>query len=185
MQQPNTNTTEALHQGIIVRIHADYPMFCVTDDGRVLGARGFWLKPKPQRSGHTAVCYFNADGKQCYIHVHRLVALCYVPNPNSLVNIKVDHRDNDPTNNHYTNLRWVTARQNCQNLAANKEGKTTSKYVGVGWHKKDQRWRAQIRLNGKNKGLGNFKLEEDAAKAYDQALVAAGLAAVNFPTISE
>ena len=64
-------------------------------------------------------------------------------------------------------------------------GSTSSKYVGVGWHKKDQRWRAQIRLNGKNKGLGNFKEEIEAAKAYDRALVGAGLAAVNFPAGNE
>lgn len=183
MQQPNV--IELLHEGIAVRRHPDYPMFRVTNDGRVLGARGFWLKPKPQKSRHTSVCYFNATGKKCYIHIHRLVALCYVVNPDPVVNIKVDHQDNNPANNHYSNLRWMTARQNCQNLIKNKTGATSSKYVGVGWHKEDRRWRAQIRLGGKNKGLGSFKVEEDAAKAYDQALITAGLAPVNFPLISE
>ena len=172
---------EVVRNDISFLRHLDYPMFAVSNDGQVLGARGFLLNPGTQPTGHKSVCYFNAAGKQSYIHVHRLVALCYVPNPNPEINIKVDHIDIDPTNNHYSNLRWVTARQNCQNLAKNKEGKTSSRFVGVGWHRKDQRWRAQIRIEGKNKGLGNFKVEEDAARAYDQALVKAGLAPVNFP----
>jgi HNH endonuclease len=155
--QEQLNIIESHYEGQIVRSHPDYPMFRVTDDGRVLGARGFWLKTKPQKSGHTSVCYFNAEKKQCYIHVHRLVALCYVPNLDPAVNTIVDHRDNDPANNHYTNLRWVTARQNCQNLAMTKNGATSSKYVGVGWHKEDRRWRAQIRLHGKNRGSAASK----------------------------
>ena len=43
------------------------------------------------------------------------------------------------------------------------------------WKKREQRWAAQIRLEGKNKGLGQFKEEADAARAYDEALVGAGL----------
>ncbi|MDO7874299.1 HNH endonuclease [Hymenobacter sp. ASUV-10] len=156
-------------------------MFLVSDDGRVIGARGSWLTPKPQPSGHTAVCYFNAEDKQCYVHVHRLVALCYVANPDPQTLNIVDHIDNDPGNNHYTNVRWVTKRQNCQNLLGNKNGSSSSKYVGVSWKKREQRWAAQIRLDGKNKGLGTFKDELEAAKVYDQALAQAGLAPVNFP----
>jgi hypothetical protein len=183
IQLPNPHITESTHEGLIVRSHADYPMFHVTLDGRVVGARGFWLKPKPQNTGHKAVCYFNTEGKQCYIHVHRLVALCYVPNTDPQTRNIIDHIDNDPTNNHYTNVRWVTKRENCQNLLGNKTGATTSKYVGVSWKKREQRWAAQIRLDGKNKGLGQFKEAANAAQAYDQALVGAGLAPVNFPLL--
>jgi hypothetical protein len=181
-EQPNT--TESIFDGVTVCAHADYPMFRVTEDGRIVGARGFWLKPKPQSTGHKAVCYFNTEGKQCYIHVHRLVALCYVHNPDPANRNIVDHIDNDPTNNHYTNVRWVTKRENCQNLVANKVGATTSRYSGVCWKSREKRWQAQIRLDDKNKGLGTFKNEIDAAKAYDQALIGAGLTPVNFLTSS-
>ena len=180
-----TNPTileEVPYEGTQYRRHADYPMFAVSEDGRVLGARGFLLKPKRQQSGHMHVSFFGAEGKQRFIHIHRMVALCYVINPAPATNIKVDHIDTNPANNHYTNLRWVTARQNCQNLAKNVTGATTSKFVGVSWKKREQRFAAQIRLDGKNKGLGQFKSEEDAAMAYDAALVGAGLKAVNFPS---
>ena len=182
MQTP-TNFEEVLHEGTLFRRHAVYPMFSVSEDGQVLGARGFLLKPKTQQSGHKHVSYFDAEGKQRFIHVHRMVALCYVHNSDPETLIKVDHRDIDPTNNHYTNLRWVTARQNCQNLAKNQNGESTSKYVGVSWKKREQKFAAQIRLDGKNKGLGQFKEAADAARAYDQALVGAGMAPVNFPIV--
>lgn len=51
----------------------------------------------------------------------------------------------------------------------------------MGWHKKDQYWQAQIRLAGKNKELGNFRVEADAARTYAVALVGGWADMVNFP----
>jgi len=45
-----------------------------------------------------------------HISIHRAVALLYVPNPNNLP--QVNHIDGDKLNNHYTNLEWVTNKQN-------------------------------------------------------------------------
>ena len=183
MQHPNI-LEEVLHEGTTFRRHAVYPMFAVSEDGHILGARGFLLKPGVQASGHQHVCWIEPEGRKRYIHIHRLVAFCYVPNPYPETLIKVDHIDTNSTNNHYTNLRWVTERQNCQNLAKNKTGESTSRYVGVSWKKREQKFAAQIRLDGKNKGLGQFKDAAEAARAYDQALVGAGMASVNFPTLN-
>lgn len=180
MTNPN-NLPEIFHEGVRLLRHPDYPMFAVAEDGRLLGARGWWLNPTSRNDGYKILTYFTPDKEQRFIHLHRLVALCYVANDNVEVNIKVDHIANNPENNHYTNLRWVTARQNCQNLAKNVTGQTTSKFVGVSWKKREQRWAAQIRLEGKNKGLGQFKDELEAARAYDAALVGANLVPVNFP----
>ena len=44
-----------------------------------------------------------------------------------------------------------------------------SKFVGVGWDKKNRKWRAQIRHDGKNQHLGSFDDEHDAARAVDTA----------------
>ena len=42
--------------------------------------------------------------------VHRLVAKCFVPNPNNLAT--VNHKDGNKQNNHADNLEWMTQRQN-------------------------------------------------------------------------
>jgi len=47
-------------------------------------------------------------------YVHRLVAMHYCDNPFDRVDrtINVDHVDGNKMNNHYTNLQWVTAKEN-------------------------------------------------------------------------
>jgi hypothetical protein len=44
------------------------------------------------------------------LSIHRLVAICYVPNPDNLP--QVNHIDGNKLNNHYTNLEWMSNRQN-------------------------------------------------------------------------
>jgi hypothetical protein len=52
----------------------------------------------------------NKDGYIQYIMVHRLIALCFVENPN---NYKfINHKDCNKSNNVYTNLEWCTGQQN-------------------------------------------------------------------------
>ncbi len=46
---------------------------------------------------------------------------------------------------------------------------------------KGGKWKAEIRVDGKQTYLGSFMLEHDAAKAYDEALLAQGRIRVNFP----
>lgn len=50
------------------------------------------------------------NGQCSWKRVHRLVAEAFLDNPNSLP--VVMHKDNDKTNNHYTNLEWGTVSEN-------------------------------------------------------------------------
>ena len=54
-------------------------------------------------------------------------------------------------------------------LKAEPKKKTSSRFVGVNWEKRRQRWKAQIRAGGKHRHLGYFVLEEVAARAYKRA----------------
>jgi hypothetical protein len=44
---------------------------------------------------------------------------------------------------------------------------SSSKYRGVQWLKRRNCWAARIYINGKNKWIGQYNTEEEAAKAYD------------------
>ena len=43
----------------------------------------------------------------------------------------------------------------------------SSKYRGVSWHKGHNKWRAEVRMDGKKVYLGHFDDEAEAALAYD------------------
>ena len=51
---------------------------------------------------------------------------------------------------------------------------TTSRFRGVGWHKARKKWEVRIRVDGKQKGIGHFTDEIEAAHAYDAYAIANG-----------
>lgn len=43
-----------------------------------------------------------------------------------------------------------------------------SRYVGVRWHRANQKWTSYIRVAGKQMALGAYEDEETAARKYDE-----------------
>jgi hypothetical protein len=83
---------------------------------------------------------------------------------------RVDHRNGDGLDNQRSNLRPASAAQNRHNQRPH--GQHSSRFKGVGWNKRKRKWVAQIKVNGKNRHLGYFAREEDAARAYTEASLA-------------
>ena len=78
--------------------------------------------------------------------------------------LHLDRKDNDKGYNP-DNCRWITGIQN--NMNKGSRVGSSSKYKGVQWSKRDKRWVAKFKKDGKQKHLGNHVLETDAAKAYN------------------
>lgn len=98
------------------------------------------------------------DATKKTVKIHRLVADAFIDkiNGKNLVN----HIDSEKSNNLVSNLEWVSSLEN--NCHSRLNIKSTSKYVGVYFHKENNNFRAIGRINGKKINLGNFKTEEDA-----------------------
>lgn len=79
----------------------------------------------------------------------------------------VDHINHDGLDNRKVNLRVCDGYQNQGNRR--KKKLCASKYKGVCWGYK--KWRAYIKTAGKRIELGSFLLEDDAARAYNEAAV--------------
>ena len=79
----------------------------------------------------------------------------------------VDHINRKPTDDRWANLRLATRSQNCANT------KSHSGLKGVSWVTAKQRWKAQIKVSGKNKHIGYFDCPIEANEAYKDAAIAA------------
>lgn len=84
--------------------------FKVTKKGMHYPVKPLLLKPR-NYNGYLSVG-FPKDGKYKMLRVNRLVAAAFVDNPDGKP--FVNHIDGNKTNNHASNLEWVTAKENSQ-----------------------------------------------------------------------
>ena len=78
----------------------------------------------------------------------------------------VDHIDGNGLNNRRSNIRIANNAQNQHNTT---KTRGRSKFKGVSFKTRKNRWEASIRVNGKRHWLGIFKEEAAAAAAYRSA----------------
>ena len=110
--------------------------------------------------------------KECKTHtirVHNLVAMVFLGHTKKGHDLVVDHIDENSLNNRLDNLQVITQRNNV--VRSIDKSKTSSKYVGVSWHKPLNKWRSVIRVKGKHKHIGYFTEELEASKAYQKELL--------------
>ena len=125
-----------------------FPDYLVTSFGRVLSLKQGNLKEKKQvNNGHGYLhVLLYKNGKQYHKIVHRLVAQTFIPNPNNKP--QVNHIDENKTNNHVSNLEWITQKDNINYGLHNEK---IRKYRIGKKHSKETKQKISKSNKGKNK----------------------------------
>jgi hypothetical protein len=117
------------------------------------------LKWSDRGNGYARARYAKSKGGHGgIVYMHRFI----MDAPDGIV---VDHIDRDPLNNTRENLQATSQARNCMRSAATKVAKGASAHRG--------KWRARIRVDGKQVSLGVFATMKEAQAAYDAAKVRA------------
>ena len=98
--------------------------------------------------------------------VHR-ISWALANNAQPCTTLEIDHLNHDKLDNRIDNLSLGSAQSNMRNLPMRDDN--TSGRVGVSWAKREQRWRAQIKVDGQNKSLGYYSTIIDAVVARIKA----------------
>lgn len=123
------------------------------------------LKPGLGGHGYYTVC-LSKMGKQKTFVVHQLVAMTFLEYTPCGYQLVIDHINDVKTDNRLENLQVVTQRENSYKT----QRKYSSKYKGVSWDKKSNKWSSYITIKNKKKFLGYFTNEYDAHLKYQETL---------------
>lgn len=124
-----------------------------------------WCAHKVGKTFYAVRNVVKEDGTRELVQMHH--AIIGQPLDRSLV---VDHRNGDGLMNIRKNIHHVTKRENSSNKIIRRNGRTSSKYVGVHWRNSCKKWNANIRINGKIKFIGSYTNEKKASEAYKREL---------------
>ena len=86
-------------------------MYLISENGDVMNIfSGKTLTPYPDKDGYLKIGLVGEISRTKNAFIHRLVGFAFVENPNNYP--VIDHLDGVKTHNHYTNLEWVTIKEN-------------------------------------------------------------------------
>lgn len=87
------------------------PKYLVSDTGKVRRVGSDRDHSVRNKDGYLITDLYDSGVRTC-ARVHRLVAEEFIPNPDNKP--EVNHIDGDKSNNHVSNLEWVTKEENCR-----------------------------------------------------------------------
>ena len=96
----------------------NFPWYLACSDGYIINAdTGYVLRGTVKKSGYVEILLVDEDGKPHYKLLHRIIADCFCEKHNTAN--EVNHIDGIKTNNHYSNLEWVTREENLKHAYEN------------------------------------------------------------------
>jgi len=130
------------------------------DFERVMALAPWYALWYPECQLFKAVRNGKENGKPIIILMHRFVL-------DAPTGKEVDHRNHNTLDNQRENLRICTRSQNMGNVR--KQTDRSSRFKGVSWYKRYQKWHVSICKDYNQQSLGYFTDEENAARAYNKA----------------
>lgn len=103
------------------------------------------------------------NGKRLKIKMHHVVS------GKPLYKLQTDHRNGNGLDNRRDNLRTVSNRENGRNRIEIREGRKSSKFIGVYWNKTKLKWQAYMKIGTRSIYLGRFEKEKEAYERVKQA----------------
>lgn len=92
---------------------ANFENYLVSPNGKVKNSiTNRVFDPQKPNNGYYSITLKGKDNKFHSFLIHRLVAQAFIPNPNNLP--FVNHIDENKTNNHVSNLEWVSEVENAR-----------------------------------------------------------------------
>jgi hypothetical protein len=136
-----------------------------------------WRVLKAPKTHYGVRNAYGLDGRRTTQKLHRAIGA------RMGIDGEVDHRDRNGLNCRRENLRAATSSQNKANRGL--QSSNTSGFIGVSWHKRASKWKAQIRIDGRVTYIGYYVDPVEAARAYDQAALDSfgEFAVLNFPLL--
>lgn len=107
------------------------------------------------------------NGKVKTIKTHRLVAKYFLDNYKE--ELTVNHIDLVKSNNKASNLEMMTNVENILHYQSEiVSKKSSSKYIGVGYHSGINKWTSRVTFKNKRYSLGVYNTENEAIKACEE-----------------
>ena len=140
-----------------------FPNYLVTSKGRVLSLKDNNGKDRikelnqfKDKYGYMFVSLYK-NNKLHSKKVHRLVAQAFIPNPDN--KIEVNHIDENKTNNHVSNLEWMTHKENINHGTRNERASKSN----TGKKRSEE---AKRKMSEKHKGK---KLSEETKRKMSES----------------
>ena len=121
------------------------------------------------------VIYDKVLKKHRQVQAHRLVYAASHPTWNlfsSQSEGEVHHKDDNKSNNHHSNLEFITSKRKHSQLSSNFKG-------GVSYDKRIKKWRTRMIVKGKSYFLGYSSSKKEAQKKYNKACIEVTLGTFN------
>lgn len=139
-----------------------YPKYEVSTEGRVRNSKTHYVyTQRLRKDGYLDMdIYYSGERKKML--VHRLVALCYLDNPQNLA--EVNHKNKIKTDNRVENLEWVSREQNMSHRNQEEKIKKQMKESG--------KRLTELALKTMAKPVAQYDLEGNLIKIYPSLIQA-------------